>query len=103
MRHLEDGLNVADISWTRPRDVSNLPAYISMLSFRQICQTFELAAGAHVFERPLLKIGLQRQRQPNADKRIPPAPGLMVGEYELQGVILTERILNAVDFKPAAE
>ena len=43
MSDLEDGPNVADISWTRPRE-SNLLAYINVLSLRQICQTFELGA-----------------------------------------------------------
>jgi hypothetical protein len=59
--------------------------------------------GAHVVERPLLKIGFQRQRQSNADKRIPAAMGLMVADDELKRVLLTERVLDAIDFLPTLE
>ena len=80
---LEDRLYVADVTSTNRRGAGNLLPHINMLSFRQICRTLVFASGAHVVERSLLKIGLQCQRQANADKRIPSAPGLMVGEYEL--------------------
>ena len=61
----------------------NLLAYINTLSFRQICQPLVPTPNAYVVERPLLKIWLKSQRQANADKVIPSAPGLVVGEYEL--------------------
>src|SRR5271167_2901703 len=80
---LKDRFDIADVTGARPRGAGNLLAHLNMLSFRQICPTLVLASDTHVAERPLLEVGLQFQRQVNTDKRIPPAPGLMVGEYEL--------------------
>ena len=48
-------------------------------------------------------MGFQCQCHTNADERIPSAPELVVSEYELQGFVLTKRVLNAVKFLPALE
>ena len=50
-------LYVADVTGANPRGAGDLLTHINVLSFRQICQTFVLSPGAHVFERLLLKIG----------------------------------------------
>ena len=55
----EDRFNVANIAWASGRDVSNLSPNIDALNVWQICQTFVLAAGAHVLQRPLPKAGLE--------------------------------------------
>lgn len=83
--------------------MGNLLAHINMPSFRQICQTLVLAPGAHVVERPLLEGGLQFQCQANTGKRIRSPPGLMAADDELEGIVLTERILDAVDFVPTVD
>src|ERR1019366_2758433 len=83
VRNFKYGLNVANVTRAYPRDAGNLLTHINMLSVRQICRTLVSAPGAHVVERPLLKIGFQCQRQANTDKCIPSAPGLMVAKYEL--------------------
>ena len=49
------------------------------------------------------EIGLLCQRQANADKRIPSTLWLMVVDDELHGFVITERILDAVDFVPTLQ
>jgi len=83
VRDFENRFNVGYITVAHSRDAGNLLPHINMRSFRQICQTLVLAPGAHVVARPLLEVGLQFQRQANADKRIPSALGLMVADDEL--------------------
>ena len=103
MRGLDDRLYVANVASANPRGAGNLLPHIYMLSFRQICRTLVLASGSHVVECPLLEMGFQCQCHTNADERIPSAPELVVSEYELQGFVLTKRVLNAVKFLPALE
>ena len=76
-------LYVADVTSTNPGGGGNLVPDIHVQSFRQICQTLISAAGSHVVERSLLKIGLQYQRQANTNKRIPSTPRFVVGKNEL--------------------
>src|SRR5713101_7310572 len=76
-------LDLVHVAGARASRLGDLPANIHTVSLRQICRTLTFAPRTHVLEGPLPKMGLQCQRQANANKVIPSAPGLMVGEYEL--------------------
>src|SRR5215467_12271247 len=83
--------------------MGDLLAHIKMRSFRQICQPLVLASSTHVVERPLLEVGFQFQCQANANKRIPSTLRLMLPEDKLQGLVVTEWIFDAVDFRLPVE
>src|SRR5207302_10401344 len=98
-----DRLHVAYIPSANPCGEGNFLAHVNMPSFRQICRTLVLASGTHVVERPLLKIRLKFQRDPNANEFVPSPPGVMVIEYELQGLLVGKCIFDTMDSVPALE